>query len=273
MEPLPGAERAVEKGAALTELIAVLLGVLEGFTEFLPVSSTGHLVLATHALGLEQTEFLKSFEIAIQLGSILAVIVMFSGRFLREIGVWKRVIAGFLPAAVIGFLLYDVIKGVLLESPALVAINLILVGIILAVVDRRVRKREVESAADITDRPIRTAFLIGVVQAFAVVPGVSRSGATIIGGLSLSLSRKAAAEFSFLLAVPTMLAATGYDLLRTGPSFSSEEWKLLAIGSAAAFFVALLTVRWLLAFVSRYSFMPFAIYRVALGAVYLIVFI
>lgn len=134
-------------------------------------------------------------------------------------------------------------------------------------------KREVESAADIADRPIRTAFLIGVVQAFAVVPGVSRSGATIIGGLSLGLSRKAAAEFSFLLAVPTMLAATGYDLLRTGPSFTSEEWKLLAIGSAAAFFVALLTVRWLLAFVSRYSFMPFAVYRVALGAVYLIVFI
>lgn len=234
----------LQRARILTELQAVLLGIIEGFTEFPPVSSTGHLVLASHIFSLEQTDFLKSFEIAIQLGSILTVALVFSRRLLQQTETWKRVIIGFEPAAVIGILMYALIKDVLLESPALVATNLIVIGTVLAVVDRWARHRK--PAADITEHPLPTAFLIGLFQAAAVAPGVSRSGATIIGGLALGLSRRAAADFSFLLAIPTMLTATSYDLLQTGPAFTATKWKLLALGSIAAFLVSLATVRWLL---------------------------
>lgn len=250
----------------MTTVDALILGVLEGIAEFLPISSTGHLVLASHMLGLEQTAFLKSFEIAIQLGSILAVLLLFSQRFVRDRRAWGRLLVAFIPSGVAGLLLYDLIKGVLLGSQAVVVVALILVGVLLILADRFLAGHDTYS--DVNELSLRQAFLIGLFQACALVPGVSRSGATIIGGLFLRLSRRAAAEFAFLLAVPTMLAATGFDLLQTGTSFSLREWGLLAVGFFAAFAVALMSVRWLLAFVSHHSFLPFGIYRILLGGVY-----
>jgi undecaprenyl-diphosphatase len=247
------------------------MGVVEGLTEFLPVSSTGHLILTAHLLGIPHDEFTKSFEIAIQLGSILAVIFVFLERFLKDYETWKRVILAFIPTGLVGFALYKLIKGYLIGNDLIVVINLFLGGLILIVADRYCDR--FCHLKDIDELPLRKAVVIGLFQSIAVVPGVSRSGATIVGGMLMGLSRKSAAEFSFILAVPTMLSATAYDLLKSGAQFDSSQWELLGIGFLTAFITALLTVKALLRFLNAHGFTVFGIYRIVVAILYAGVFL
>lgn len=254
----------------MTFFHALVLGVLEGITEFLPISSTGHLILASHLLGLEQTNFLKSFTVIIQLGAILAVVVLYAPRLARDVGVWRRVMIGFIPTALVGLFFYDTIRT-FLESDFIVVIALIVVGVVLIIADRRFAdKARLEDSNELS---LARAFIIGVLQSLAVVPGVSRSGATIVGGMMLGLKRPAAAEFSFLLAVPTMVAASGLEVLESGVSFAQNEWLLLAAGFITAFISALLAVRWLVRFVGERSFTVFGVYRIVVGLLYAFFFL
>jgi undecaprenyl-diphosphatase len=245
-------------------LHAIILGVVEGVTEFLPISSTGHLILADQILKLPETEFLKSFEIIIQLGAILAVLFLFIKKVWNNLELVKKTAVAFLPAAIIGFGLYKLIKGYFLGNSLLVLIMLFFGGLVFLWLERKPREPGLEDLKNLT---YRQAFLIGLCQALAVVPGVSRSGATILGGLSVGLSRRAIVEFSFLLAVPTMFAATGYDLLKSGASFGVEDWQILVVGFITAFVTALIAVRWFLNFVSNNSFKVFGWYRIIISLV------
>lgn len=245
----------------------LILGLVEGITEFLPISSTGHMILAAWALQMQNTEFLKSFEIAIQLGAILAVVIMYRERFLQGKAIYLRLAAAFVPTATIGFVLYKLIKG--LFNPAIVAINLILGGLILLLLNRDIEERQ-PAYADLTDMPLKNAAIIGLIQCLSMIPGVSRAGATIIGGTFNGCDKKMATEFSFLLAVPTMLAATGYDLLKSGFSFSGQQFVFLAIGFVTAFVSAWLAVKVFIDLVIRYGFNGFGWYRIGLGALVLL---
>jgi undecaprenyl-diphosphatase len=257
-------------------LQAVLLGLLEGLTEFLPVSSTGHLILASELIGFTG-EGSVAFKIAIQLGAILAVIVAYRQRFTaiatgalrrdpQAIAFIRNILLGFLPAMLVGLVAYSAIRA-MLESPITVAIALIVGGIAILVIERSITPR---IPGTVEDMPWRTALGVGAVQCIAMIPGVSRSGATIMGGLLMGLDRKTAAEFSFFLAVPTMAAATVYALYRERHLLSLDDLGLIAAGFITAFLSALLVVRWLVGFVARHGFAPFAWYRIALGSVALI---
>jgi undecaprenyl-diphosphatase len=224
----------------MTFLHALLLGVLEGITEFLPISSTGHLILGSRLLGLKPTDFLKSFTVIIQLGAILAVVVLYAKILVKDRQMWLRVSAGFIPTAIVGLFFYDTIHS-FLESALIVVIVLVGMGVVLIVADKLFAARA--RLEDSNQLSLVKTVIIGVIQSLAVVPGVSRSGATILGGMMLGLKRPAAAEFSFLLAVPTMVAASGLDVLKSGFIFSSREWLLLAVGFITAFISALLAVR------------------------------
>jgi undecaprenyl-diphosphatase len=241
---------------------AIILGIVEGITEFLPVSSTGHLVLASSLLGVPNSGFTRSFEVAIQLGAILAVVVVYFRKFFFDVETVKRLVVAFLPSAVVGLALYRLIKDVLLGSELITLSGLFAGGVALIAFELWHEKRpghaEPEAGSRLT---YKQAFLVGMAQVIAVVPGVSRSGATIVGGLALGLPRQTVVEFSFLLAVPTMAAATGLDLLKTGASFTGGEWGLLAIGFSTAFFVALGSIAFLPRYVRRHTFIPFGVYR------------
>ncbi len=265
----------------MTELLTIiLLGIVEGVTEFLPVSSTGHLILASRLFGFSG-EGSGTFEIVIQLGAILAVVVLYWKRFwavLEGLLRWdagavaftRNVALGFLPSAVIGVFVYKGVKA-LLTSPSLgpivVSIALIVGGIIILLVERFV-KHPPEGSVEAMSW--RTALGIGFVQCLAMIPGVSRSGATIMGALGLGTDRKTAAEFSFFLAVPTMIAASGYDLLKSHEQLGETGWTAIGIGFLVSFVVALLVIRWFLGIVTRHGFAPFAWYRIAAGSIALI---
>lgn len=245
---------------------AVILGIVEGITEFLPVSSTGHLILTSTLLGLKQTDFQKTFEVAIQLGSILAVVFLFHQRLFNDIELWKRIVVAFIPTGVLGLLLYKIIKGYLF-NPFVVATMLILGGVVFILVEWWLKKHPPQ-VHDEDQIPYWKALLIGLFQSLAMVPGTSRSGATIIGGLLLGLDRKTATEFSFLLAVPTMFAATGYDIFKHHSEFSLENWNLLLVGFVTAFISAIVAVKWFLNFIKNHSFIPFGIYRIVVGLLF-----
>jgi undecaprenyl-diphosphatase len=249
---------------------AIVLGVVEGVTEFLPVSSTGHLILASQLLHVPETEFLKTFEIAIQLGAILSVVALY-WRKLLQFEVMKRVAVAFLPAAVIGLVLYKAVKA-LLGSETTVLWALLLGGVFLIAFEYWHTEKD-DAHEEIETLPYKTALLIGLFQSLAMVPGVSRSGATIVGGLLLGLKRTTIAEFSFLLAVPTMAAATGLDLIKNFESFSSDQFGVLAAGFVMAFVVALGAIKFLLRYVKTRTFAPFGVYRIllALGFFFLLV--
>ena len=250
-------------------LDAAILGIVEGLTEFLPVSSTGHLILAGHLLGIPDTAFLKSFEIAIQLGAIGAVLVLYWRSFL-EMSVVKRLAVAFLPTGIIGLATYRFIKEFLLGNETVVLASLAVGGIVLIIFE--LWHRESESAvAHTRDMSYRQAFLIGLFQAIAIVPGVSRSGATIIGGLLTGLQRVAIVEFSFLLAVPTMGAATAFDLLKNYSAFSVADIWVLSIGFITAFLVALLVIRFFLRFVRTQTFVSFGIYRILVALLFFLI--
>ncbi len=252
----------------MTIIDSVVLGIVEGVTEFLPISSTGHLILASSLLGVAQNDFTKTFEIAIQLGAILAVVALYWRSFFN-IELVKRLIAAFIPTGIIGLALYKILKTYLLGNELVVLAALFLGGVVLIAFERLSGARE-DTPASTQDTPLtyRQAILIGFAQAVAIIPGVSRSGATIVGGLALGIKRTTIVEFSFLLAVPTMLAATGLDLLKTSAAFSGHEWLMLAIGFIVSFIVALPVVRWLLSYVRTHSFTSFGIYRILLSLVF-----
>lgn len=252
----------------MTLFSAIIIAIVEGLTEFLPVSSTGHMILTSAALGLNNTEFLKTFEISIQLGAILAIALMYIKRFFRGWDIYKKLIVAFLPTGIIGFLAYDFIKAYLF-SPLVVSISLILGGVILIIIDKHVTSKtsKVEEVEKIS---IKNAFFIGLIQSISMIPGVSRAGATIVGGVFNGFNKKQATEFSFLLAVPTMLAATGYDLIKTPLDFTSEQIMLLTVGLITAFIFAWLAVKVFLAIVNRYGFKYFGWYRILVGVVFLI---
>ena len=250
-------------------LAAVILAIIEGLTEFLPVSSTGHMIIASSMMGIASEDFVKLFTIAIQLGAILSVVVLYFKRFFQSVNFYLKLFVAFIPAAVFGLLLSDKIDE-LLESPLAVAISLLIGGIILLFVDKWFNRPTIKKEEDIN---YLTALKIGFFQCIAMIPGVSRSGATIVGGMSQKLSRQVAAEFSFFLAVPTMLAATGkkmYDFFKDGNTLSGEEIKLLAIGNVVAFIVALLAIKTFIGFLNKNGFKVFGWYRIIVGAVILI---
>lgn len=255
---------------------ALILGVLEGLTEFIPVSSTGHILLAGHFLGFQSAG--KTFEVVIQLGAVLAIIGLYADRLVRTIRhlpsdrqarrFAASVLVAFFPALVVGVLAHDVIKKVLFETPMLIAVMLILGGIVLLVVDRlpiTPRHHDAERF------PLRMAFVIGVIQCLAMIPGVSRSGATIVGALALGADKRAAAEFSFFLSMPTMAGAFAYDLYQSRALLDWAAAEEIVIGFAAAFVAAVLVVRWLLGYLGQHGYALFGWWRIIVGSVALAV--
>ncbi len=254
---------------------ALLLGLLEGLTEFIPVSSTGHILLAGHFLGFESTG--KAFEILIQLGAILAILSVYFGRLwkmLRDLPHDRLtrhfvlgILVAFLPAAIIGVMAHGFIKTVLFESPKLICIMLIIGGFILLAVDRMALKPVYR---DVERFPMRLYLQIGLFQCLSLIPGTSRSGSTIVGALLLGVDKRAAAEFSFFLAMPTMVGAFAYDLFKNRNVLTSADLPIITVGFVAAFVMALIVVRFLLDYVSRKGFALFAWWRLAVGTVGLI---
>lgn len=249
---------------------ALLLGIVEGITEFLPVSSTGHLILASNLLKLPETDFLKTFQIVIQVGAILAILVLYWKKLLFDRSLFQKVLVALLPALGIGFIFYKLIRE-LFESSLTVVVALFLGGLILVVFELFHQRKE-EQGRDLTELSYGKAFGIGLFQTLSVIPGVSRAGATILGGLILGLKRKAIVEFSFLLALPTMVAATTLDLYKHADLFSSANMTLLVIGCLTAFGVAILAVKFLLRFIETHTFIAFGIYRM-LVALFFFLFI
>lgn len=246
---------------------AIVLGVIEGITEFLPISSTGHLILAGRMMGLEQTEFLKTFDVAIQLGAILAVVFLYGRPLLVKVEVLKRVFAAFIPTAITGAVFYKFIKGILMNSEQVILWALFLGGIFLIVFDLMHKEKE-NGLEDISAMSYPTAVAIGLFQALAMIPGVSRAAATIIGGLVLGLKRRTIVEFSFLLAVPTMAAATALAMMRTSHAFSTEQFVLLGAGFVTSFAVAILAIKFLIHFIKNHNFVSFGIYRIILACLF-----
>ncbi|KQS28042.1 undecaprenyl-diphosphate phosphatase [Dyadobacter sp. Leaf189] len=242
---------------------AIILAIVEGITEFLPVSSTGHMIIASSFMGISHLEFTKMFTVNIQFGAILSVLVLYWKRFFQTTDFYIKLFVAFLPAAVIGFLLNDFIDA-LLENVVVVAVSLLVGGIILIFIDRIAN--DTSSEKEIT---LPTALKIGFFQCIAMIPGVSRSASTIIGGMLQGLSRKQAAEFSFFLAVPTMAAAGGYKLLKTYDTIKAEDIQTLLIGNVVAFVVAMLAIKFFISFLTKYGFKVFGYYRIILGLILL----
>jgi len=243
---------------------AAILGIVEGITEFLPISSTAHLMFASEALGLAQTVFVKSFEIVIQLGAILAVVVLYWRKFL-EFDTMARVAVAFVPTAVVGLTLYPIIKNVLIGNIAVALVALAVGGLALIAFERW---HGTQVQAEPRALTYKEAVLVGLAQAVAVIPGVSRSAATIVGGLALGINRQTIVEFSFLLAAPTMAAATALDLYKNAGEFSHANWGVLLVGFAVSFVVALASIKWLLRFVKTHDFTGFGIYRIVAAAAF-----
>ncbi len=248
---------------------AILLAVIEGLTEYLPVSSTGHMILGSSLMGIQSDNFVKLFTVAIQLGAILSVIVLYFKRFFQTIGFYFKLLVAFIPAVVFGLLFSDKIDQ-LLESPLVVAISLLVGGLVLLFVDQLFNNGDINNTDDIT---YGTAFKIGLFQCISMIPGVSRSASTIVGGMSQKLSRKTAAEFSFFLAVPTMFGATAkklFDFYQDGFVISQEQVNLLIIGNVVAFIVAMLAIQYFITFLQIRGFRIFGWYRIIVGGIILI---
>ncbi len=252
----------------MTFLDVLILGIVEGFTEFLPISSTAHLVLTSHLLRIPDSTFLSSFIIAIQLGAIASVCVIYWKRIVLDLETMKRVVVAFIPTAVIGFVLYKLIKGFLLANLPVIGGSLLLGGFVLIIFERWHKNVPVQETP-LSQMSYLTAFWIGCAQSLAVIPGVSRAGATIVGGMLLGIGRKEIVEFSFLLAIPTMLAATLYDLYKSGSGFAAGQWHLIAIGFIVSFFAAYAGVRFLVQFIQTHTFTSFGWYRIVIGGLVL----
>lgn len=243
---------------------ALILGIVEGLTEFLPISSTAHLMIANRLLGIPITDFVKSFNIFIQLGAILAVIILYLRHILTDRTTLIKICLAFIPTAIIGIIVYPLAKKNFLGNIPLAAWALIIGGIIMIIFEYYHNRK--------ADEPIsfKRSIIIGIFQAIALIPGVSRAGATIIGGQALGINRKKIVEFSFLLAIPTMVAASGLDLIKTNINFDSSEWLLLLTGFICAFITALIAIKFFLRYISRHSFTTFGWYRIAIGILILL---
>jgi undecaprenyl-diphosphatase len=249
---------------------AIIIAIVEGLTEFLPISSTGHMIITEKLLGVESNEFTRLFTVGIQLGAILAVLVLYWKKFASPLqtGNWNfylKLIVAVVPALVLGFIFSDKIDE-LLDSALVVAVTMIAGGIILLFIDRFFRKESIQAEEQVG---FVNALIIGLWQCIAMIPGVSRSAASIIGGMQQNLTRKLAAEFSFFLAVPTMAAATGYKLLQGYKNISSEDIKLFAIGNVVAFVVAVLAIKFFIGFLQKHGFKLFGYYRIIGGIILL----
>jgi undecaprenyl-diphosphatase len=252
----------------MTIIQAIIIAIVEGVTEFLPISSTGHMIITSSLMGISDKAFTKTFEVAIQLGAILAVVVLYWRKFL-DFSKWRfyfKLIIAVIPALTLGLIFSDRIDA-LLESPTTVAISMLLGGVILLFIDNIFKQHTIEKEEEIS---YGRAFVIGIWQCLAMIPGVSRSAASIIGGMQQKLTRKLAAEFSFYLAVPTMIAATGYKLVKEYAFIQKEEIKLLVIGNLVAFVVAVLAIKFFIGFLQKHGFKIFGIYRIVAGIVLLI---
>ncbi|WP_308514699.1 undecaprenyl-diphosphate phosphatase [Sphingomonas flavescens] len=261
-------------------LIAIILGIVEGVTEFLPVSSTGHLILATELLGFDAEKW-AAFNVIIQLGAILAIVVLYwrtfwavlEGMLKGNAVSWRfvrNVLIGFMPSAILGFLLINKIEA-LLGNAHIVAVALIVGGVAILIIEKMVKRTDIIGVAEM---PLKTAIGVGLVQCLAMIPGVSRSGATIMGGLSLGVERRTAAEFSFFLAIPTMVGATTLELVKHHDTLlsgaSGVGFTAVAVGFIVSFIVAIVVVRGFVAYISRHGFAPFAWYRIIAGAAALV---
>jgi undecaprenyl-diphosphatase len=244
---------------------ALIIAIVEGVTEFLPVSSTGHMIITEKLIGVESTDFVKAYIINIQFGAILSVIAIYWQKFFQTIKFYYKLFFAFIPAAIFGLLFGDFIDS-LLENVVVVAIMLVLGGVILIFVDKWFKEPEAKNQ-EIT---YKKSFIIGMFQVIAMIPGVSRSAATIIGGMTQKLSRKNAAEFSFFLAVPTMFAASGYKLLDNYKSITSDNIYILLFGNIIAFIVAFIAIKSFIAFLTKYGFKIFGYYRIIVGTAILI---
>ena len=250
----------------MTIFESIILAIIEGLTEFLPVSSTGHMIIGSALMGLKSTEFVKLFIVAIQLGAILSVVVLYFKRFFQSLDFYFKLLVAFIPAVILGLLLSKKIDE-LLESPMGVAIALLVGGIILLFTDKWFKNQTLDDSNKIS---YPTALKIGLFQCISMIPGTSRSAATIIGGMTQKLTRKAAAEFSFFLAVPTMFGATAkkiYDIYKDGYQITADEIKLLAIGNVVAFIVAMLAIKYFITFLQKRGFVIFGWYRIVVGVI------
>ena len=253
----------------MTLIQAIIIAIIEGITEFLPISSTGHMILASSLMKIHEAEFVKTFEISIQLGAIMAIVLMYARRFLQGLTIYYKLAIAFLPTAIVGFLAYPYIKAYLF-NPVIVAVSLIVGGIVLILIDKKVVKRKSETDM-LENISYKNAFFVGLIQCFSMIPGVSRAAATIVGGVFNGLDKKQATEFSFLLAVPTMFAAAGYDLLKTPVIFTNHEILMLAIGFFIAMVTAWFAVKIFLKIVENYGFKHFGYYRIVIGIIFLII--
>ena len=247
---------------------AIIIAIVEGLTEFLPISSTGHMIIAEKIMGVADNDFTKLFTVGIQLGAILAVVVLYWKKFIdfKSWHFYLKLLIAVIPALVLGFIFSDKIDS-LLESSLTVAITMIAGGVVLLFIDNVFNAPKIETEEQIS---FPKAFIIGLWQCIAMIPGVSRSAASIIGGMQQSLTRKLAAEFSFFLAVPTMAAATGYKLLKGYKTLNSEHIKLLAIGNVVAFIVAMLAIKFFIGFLQKHGFKLFGYYRIIGGIILLV---
>lgn len=248
-------------------LQAIILSIVEGLTEFLPISSTGHLVLTSRLLNIAQTNFVKSFEIIIQLGAICAILFLYWKTIFTNKKIWSKIIAAFIPTAIVGFIFYKIVKVFLLGNPLITLFALFMGGILLIILEKLYKEKD-HHVGSLEKISFKNAFFIGIFQSISIIPGVSRSAATIIPALFLGTKRKTAVEFSFLLAIPTMLAATTLDIAKNDFSFTPSELSILIIGFIGAFLVAIFAVKFLLKFIQNHTFIPFGIYRIGLAIVF-----
>ncbi|MBI2103513.1 undecaprenyl-diphosphatase UppP [Candidatus Woesebacteria bacterium] len=247
---------------------SIILSIVEGITEFLPISSTGHLILTAELLKIPQTNFVKTFEIAIQLGAITSVVFLYSHTLIKKALVWKKILIAFIPTAVVGFLFYSFIKNYLLGSTEIVSFSLVTGGVILIAFEILFKPTGTKTSFEKID--VKSALIIGIFQSISVIPGISRAAATIIGALAVGLDRKTAVEFSFLLAVPTMFAATSLDLIKSSSNISVDQAGLLLVGFLGAFLTAGVTIKLFVSFIERNNFISFGVYRILVGVLFLL---
>lgn len=250
---------------------SIILGIIEGFTEFLPISSTGHLIVASHFMGIDQTAVTKAYEVIIQFAAILAVFFNYKDKFtIKKIDLWTKVFIAFIPIGAVGFVFSHQIKE--LFSINVVAVMFIVGGVVFLIVEKFFIKEDRLLIDDVEQVTLKQSLVIGFAQIFALIPGTSRAGSTIIGALLVGLSRKASAEFSFLLAFPVMSAVTAYDLLKHYKDFSDANLTALAVGFVVSFIVALITIKLFMKFLEKFTFVAFGIYRIFFGVILLIIF-
>jgi undecaprenyl-diphosphatase len=254
----------------MTLLHALFLGILEGFTEFLPISSTGHMILASHFLAIKESATLVTFEIVVQLGAILAVVVTYYKKLFKQETI-QKLLVGFIPTGIVGVIVFPYIKH-LLGNPLLVALMLILGGVLILLTEKRYSKNlEKNTSLELTTISYKHALMLGLFQTLAIIPGVSRSGAMIVGGLLSNISRKVLVEFTFLLAVPTMCAASLYTLIKKHNELSLESLSPILLGTIVSFIVALFVIRFALEYIRKHSFVIFGWYRIIIGAILVII--